>query len=205
MATVDLSRKLSELHDVFSPSEGTRPAEEARDLVVDIAHICLKELPENELAFCCSELFNKDTGILKFLQKAVNKDEFSESKGQMLEFLYPFLKKYGQHLLDHVVDIKNTCLSLFTRDSSAKVKAKTFDVLVQVIKLTSRAPMANELDIQKMIEKYFISLTQPSKLSQTVKHGIYELLGVIAEVYPEVMLPYSVLYTYMLLFYFDLQ
>ena len=51
----------------------------------------------------------------------------------MLEFLHAFLIKTRSRLLDHAVDIKDVCVSLFTReDRAAKVKAKTFDILVQV-------------------------------------------------------------------------
>ena len=50
---------------------------------------------------------------------------------------------------------------------------------------------AEELQIGKLIEKFFLELTKPSKHTATVKHAIYHLLGVCAEMYPEQMAGYS--------------
>ncbi|XP_022110985.1 DNA-dependent protein kinase catalytic subunit-like isoform X2 [Acanthaster planci] len=191
MATADLPVKLSELNGLISTKSGLHVAEKAQDLVVDLGHLCLRQLSENELAYCCSQLFNKDNGILVFLNKAIPKDELKGSKEQLLEFLHAFLLKAGSRLLARTVEIKKICISAFMRDKSAKVKTKTFPVLIELLQRSASAQMEADLDIPKMIELYFEQLMQPSKLSQTVKQGIYCLLGVLAEIYPVLMSGYS--------------
>lgn len=48
-----------------------------------------------------------------------------------------------------------------------------------------------ELNVPRMIDKYFAACMQPSKHSSTVKHWLYSLLGTFAEVFPELMLSHS--------------
>ena len=50
---------------------------------------------------------------------------------------------------------------------------------------------ANDMDVKKLIEKFFLELTQPTKHSSTVKQLLYHLLGLLAEVFPEESTNYS--------------
>ncbi|XP_071796803.1 DNA-dependent protein kinase catalytic subunit-like [Asterias amurensis] len=191
MAVAELPNKLSELHGLVSSTRSQHAAEKAQEVVVDLAYMCLRQMPDNEIAYCCSALFNKEDGILVCLNKAIPKDEFRGSKVQILDFIHGFLGKAGPRLLPRLVDIKKLCVSAFLRDSSAKVKTKSLPPLIEVLQLSASARMETELDIPKLIEQFFQQLMQPAKLSQTVKQGIFSLLGVIAEVYPVKMSAYA--------------
>ncbi|XP_072167838.1 DNA-dependent protein kinase catalytic subunit-like [Diadema setosum] len=190
MAAAELQKLLVELHDILTSTSSHAP-ETAQDLVVDIAQLCLKRVNDNELAFCCSELFKQEYGLIRYLQKAVGKEEFKGSKEQALDFLLAFVKKAKELVQSHAKSIKDVCMSLYTRDKAAKVKAKTFPLLIELVGVASQKASADELGVVALLNKFFEELASPSKLSQTVKHGIYQLLGVLAEFYPEYIAKYS--------------
>ena len=47
------------------------------------------------------------------------------------------------------------------------------------------------MDVKKLIEKFFLELTQATKHSATVKQPMYHLLGLLAEVFPEESVNYA--------------
>ncbi|XP_052761107.1 DNA-dependent protein kinase catalytic subunit-like isoform X2 [Mya arenaria] len=182
----DILRRLQDiLTDTSSRKEDSVP------LISDIEQICLQEIDEKEIDLCCSCLFDKDFGVLKFLNKTITNDEFQATKAKLLEFLSAFVEKYQKKLLPYIVDIKDVSIALFSRDRYAKVKNAAVPLLTKVIELSVGSAMGKELAVDKIINKFFNELTKASKLTPTVKGNIYVLLGVVAEVYPENMMPYS--------------
>ena len=61
----------------------------------------------------------------------------------------------------------------------------------QVIKHVPGSKVAGDMDVKKLIEKFFLELTQATKHSATVKQPMYHLLGLLAEVFPEESVNYA--------------
>ncbi|XP_064600499.1 DNA-dependent protein kinase catalytic subunit-like [Liolophura sinensis] len=191
MAVTRLEESVRSLRQCLPDSEDGS-IEDADSLVADICQIGLHEIDEKDIDLCCSVLFDKSDGIITYLQKIVTIDQLQSCKANLLIFLSEFIQKVGKKVLPYAVDIKDVCVSLFSRDRFAKVKVNTFPVLTKLIEITVGSQMGEELKIQKLIEKFFFELSKSaSKLTSTVKQGIYILLGVIAEVYPEYMVKYA--------------
>ncbi|XP_077979786.1 DNA-dependent protein kinase catalytic subunit-like [Glandiceps talaboti] len=191
MTGSELQSKLSELLDLLQETASQHTVEKVQNLIGEIQQICFRTTSENELAYSCSVLFHKETGILVFLKKTITLEQYLSCKERILEFLYNFLFKANKKVVTYAVDIKDVCFSLFSRDKSAKVKSKTFPILIKLFGLTAGTPVSKQLDILKLKDKYFSELMQPSKVSATVKHGIYHILGVLTEYYPDLMMDTS--------------
>ena len=49
MAVAELPNKLSELHGLVSSTRSQHAAEKAQEVVVDLAYMCLRQMPDNEI------------------------------------------------------------------------------------------------------------------------------------------------------------
>ncbi|XP_033751348.1 DNA-dependent protein kinase catalytic subunit-like [Pecten maximus] len=190
MAASLLENKLRSLHKCLTAGDSSS-LEESDGIISDISQLCLHEIDDKEIDLCCSALFDKDKGIVTFLTKTVSKDEFLGCKQKLLELLSGFIQKIEKKILPYTVDIKDVCVSLFFRDRFAKVKNGAVPVLAKLLELTAGTNIGKDLNIPKLIEKFFMELTKGSKVSSTVKENIFVLLGVVAEVYPEHMTSYA--------------
>ncbi|KAI8501204.1 hypothetical protein Bbelb_212990, partial [Branchiostoma belcheri] len=182
-----LEARLSELHALLAESDHGHGAVEAHNLVADIAQICLRHTAERDVAYCCSVLFQESTGITAFLRKTVTLDQYLPAKVETLSFLLAFLEKIGRKIQPHAVEVKEVCMAVFSRDRLSRVKCATFPVLKKVLQLTIHSQLGDELRVSDMVDRMFLELTKKSQTTATVKSGALSLLGVISEVYPELM------------------
>ncbi|XP_076445486.1 DNA-dependent protein kinase catalytic subunit-like [Babylonia areolata] len=185
-----LVENLQSLHSVYQQSKAAG-RDQIDGSISDITQICIYEVSEKDKDFFCSALFDKETGIVTFIQKIVGEDEFQSSKAALLDLIAQFALLVEKKIVPYALDIKEVCMSAFTRDRSAKVKNAAVTALVKVLRLTVGSQMGDDLKIDKMVNKFFMELTKASKLVPTVKGNIYTLLGVMAEVYPEYVTVYS--------------
>ncbi|KAK7113369.1 hypothetical protein V1264_012668 [Littorina saxatilis] len=137
--------------------------------ISDITQICLHEISDKDKDFCCSALFDKETGIVAFIQKVAGDDQFQSSKAAVLDLISGFAQKVEKKILPYALDIKEVCISAFTRDKSAKVKNAAICALIKVIELTVGSQMGEDLKIDKMVNKFFMELTKGTKLASTGK------------------------------------
>nr|QOY44576.1 DNA-dependent protein kinase catalytic subunit [Alvinella pompejana] len=143
------------------------------------------------LGCCCALLFSKETGITNFLKKVVQKDEFLDCKVDALKMLLALVVKYDKKLLSYSLDLKDVSMSLFLRDRFAKVKVLALDLLIEVVTFVAGSEVADELKISGIAEKLFTELVHSSRHPSTVQQRMYQLLGVIAEMYPELMVRHA--------------
>ncbi|XP_048576196.1 DNA-dependent protein kinase catalytic subunit isoform X3 [Nematostella vectensis] len=187
MMTDAISSRLLQLNELVaeeSPLRGQESAEIARDLR---AH-CSQLRDESELARCSSILFDDKTGIIRFLHKTIANQEFVECKTELLKFLQSYLGQLNTRVNPYAVAIKDICMKLLFQESSSKVKIETFLPLIQLMQTKLESSIIDEMDIPKLIDRYFKACLQSSKQQSTVRFWLYTILGVFAEVFPEHML-----------------
>uniref|UniRef100_UPI00358ED0A1 DNA-dependent protein kinase catalytic subunit isoform X2 n=1 Tax=Myxine glutinosa TaxID=7769 RepID=UPI00358ED0A1 len=183
---------LRQLHDCILASCDPRADEigqVARALVEDIKSEC--QQGQNSLDLHISLLFSKDLGIFTFLRKSQGHDKFRDSRHSLLDLLSFILDLPGLHGASHYPDIKDICLTCFTLENAAKNKIAALVVLIKVLKLAASNSQVSEMDLSAMFERLYSKLAQSPRLSDTVLEMIYEVLGVMAEYYPEAMLSKS--------------
>ncbi|XP_055874578.1 DNA-dependent protein kinase catalytic subunit-like [Biomphalaria glabrata] len=185
-----LSDCLQSLHALIDQNDFSRNREQIEIIVEDIKLTCLQDLPD--ITHACSLLFDKETGIISFLKKTLTVEELQNGKTSALLLLSDVLQKFGSKVVPYAVDIKDTCVSLYSRDRHAKVKKAAIPVIIKILEQTASTPTAEELVIDDLITKFFNELAKPvSKLQPTVRAGIYHLLGVLAELHPDMIADYS--------------
>ncbi|GFR68847.1 DNA-dependent protein kinase catalytic subunit-like [Elysia marginata] len=185
-----LEGTLQSLHESVDASQPNRELTDV--LVEDIKHICTQEISEKDIDLTCGLLFHKSTGLVKFLQKSAKVEELQNAKTNALVLLSEFIQKAERKILPYAVAIKDACVTVYSLDRFAKVKNAAIPVMIKVLELTAGAAMGNDLDIENLIKKFFGELSKgTSKLAASVKASIYNLLGVIAEVYPDLMTLYE--------------
>lgn len=165
--------------------------DEASRICNELYSLCLERTTDTELAFTTSVIFNGESGILQFLRSSAKLDEFSDSREQLLRLLAHYLQALGKKLLHYATEIKDVCLTVFARDRTSKVKTAVFPVLTEVLQLCSSTSVSADLDISAIAKRFFEACTKATKLTATVRGGVFHLLGTLCELYPEHMTEYS--------------
>ncbi|XP_019852740.1 PREDICTED: DNA-dependent protein kinase catalytic subunit [Amphimedon queenslandica] len=157
----------------------------ATEVASDLYSLCVEQITESELAYSSSVLFNPDNGILKFLHDVTTLEEFASCKEELLKLLSNFVKNLSRRVLSHIVPITDVCVFIFMREKSAKVKNATLNLLINTLELCGKTEYSHDLDIPKIADKFFQAALLPTKHSATIRGGIYHLLGVLCEWFPE--------------------
>ncbi|XP_073344741.1 DNA-dependent protein kinase catalytic subunit [Pagrus major] len=182
---------LLKLHESLSDEDTRAAALKCHDIVGDLGQECMLTSTENELALQTSLLFSKDYGLLSFLRKSLASDEFRDTRVDIICFLEKFLDRVSPRVKGwektYAIDIRDTCMVVYTKEKVAKCRTPVLDLLIKVLQTTKASSVAAELRIGEIFNKYYSELCQKSKLPDSVLGKIYELLGVLAEVHPSEM------------------
>ncbi|XP_029105413.1 DNA-dependent protein kinase catalytic subunit-like [Scleropages formosus] len=90
----------------------------------------------------------------------------------------------SRSLDNYAVDIKDTCLVVYTKDKAAKSRVQAVELLIKVLYTVKDSCVIQDFRVSDLFNKFYGELAQRSRLPDTVLGVIYELLGVLAEVYP---------------------
>ncbi|KAF3836111.1 hypothetical protein F7725_028669 [Dissostichus mawsoni] len=171
---------LLKLHESLSDEDPRAAALKCHDIVGDLAQDCMLTT-DNEL----------DYGLLSFLRKSLPSDEFRDTRVEILGFLEKFLDRVSPRVKGwektYAIDIRNTCMVVYTKEKLAKCRAPVLDLLIKVLQTTKASSVVADLRICEIFNRYYSELCQKSKLADSVLGKIYELLGVLAEVHPSEM------------------
>ncbi|EDV28309.1 uncharacterized protein TRIADDRAFT_20924, partial [Trichoplax adhaerens] len=135
-----------------------------------------------------SALFGQDYGVVTFLRKSIGLDDLDKCKEDLLKLITAYMEKIGGKISPYAVQIKDVCISLFTRDKAARVKNATFPPLLQLLSSKLHSSVVEELAISKLVDKFNLFI---SSYAYVVKSGMYSLLGTIAEKFPEYIMPHA--------------
>lgn len=182
---------LLKLHESLSDEDIRAAALKCHDIVGDLGQECMLTPNENELALQTSLLFSKDYGLLIFLRKSLASDELRDTRVDILCFLEKFLDRVTPRVKGwektYAIDIRDTCMTVYTKDKVAKCRVSVLELLVKVLQTTKASSVAADLRIGDIFNRYYGELCQKSKLPDSVLGKIFELLGVLAEVHPSEM------------------
>ncbi|XP_077410583.1 DNA-dependent protein kinase catalytic subunit isoform X2 [Vanacampus margaritifer] len=186
---------LLKLHESLADDDTRRASLRCQDLVGDLGQTCMLTPGDNELALQTSLLFSKDYGLLIFIKKSLPQDELRDARVKTLCFLEKFLDKLSPRVKGwektYAIDIRDTCMMVYTKEKSAKCRTAVLELLVKVLLTTKASTVAAELRIGEIFTKFYSELCQKSKLPDSVLGTMYEILGVVAEVHPSEMVNYS--------------
>ncbi|KAI5104092.1 DNA-dependent protein kinase catalytic subunit [Silurus meridionalis] len=142
-------------------------------------------------AYQASLLFAKEEGLLTFLRKSLGNEMLQDARVDVLNLLATFLQRMAGHVKgwekNYAVELKDTCLVVYTKDKAAKCRGPVLELLIKVLYLTKDSSVAQDFKLGDMFNKFYGELCQKNKIPDTVLGNIYELLGVLGEVHPTEM------------------
>ncbi|XP_013928118.1 PREDICTED: DNA-dependent protein kinase catalytic subunit [Thamnophis sirtalis] len=180
---------LSQLHDTLQNSDPGSAALHGCGLIRSLAESCVISSGDDILALQISLVFSKENGLLSFIRKSLKVEDFRECREEALKFILAFVEKIGPKVQPYAQDVKGICVTVYTKDRSAKCGIPALELL---IKLLQKLPKAMEcMKIGEIFNKFYGEIAIKSKVPDTVLERIYELLGVLGEVQPSEMIDNS--------------
>ncbi|XP_031440254.1 DNA-dependent protein kinase catalytic subunit [Clupea harengus] len=186
---------LIKLHGYLTDSDTRSAALRCHDIIGDLGQECMVTKSENELALQASLLFAKEEGLLGFLRKSLSNEELRDARVDVMHLLDTFLQRMSTSVKGwektYAIELKDTCLVVYTKDKAAKCRAPALELLIKILYLTKDSSVGQDLQVGDMFNKFYGELCQKNKIPDTVLGNIYELLGVLAEVHPSEMVANS--------------
>ncbi|KAM4865347.1 DNA-dependent protein kinase catalytic subunit [Thomomys bottae] len=186
-----LRASLLQLQDLVSAADSCSAAVAGYQLVRGLGQECVLSTSSAVQALQISLIFSKDFGLLVFVRKSLNVDEFRDCREEALKFLFIFLEKIGQKVIPYSLDIKNICTSVYTKDRAAKCKVPALDLLIKLLQMLRSSRLMDDFKVGELFNKFYGELAMKTKIPDTVLEKVYELLGVLGEVHPSEMINYS--------------
>lgn len=190
---------LLKLHSSLEDTVSTNVAIVCHDIIGDLGQECMITKNENELVLQTSLLFAKEEGLLCFLRRSLSTEKLKTSgveilrdtRVEIMNFLGTFLQRMSATVRgwekNYAVELKDTCIVVYTKDKSAKCRNPALDLLIKILYLTKDSSITQNLRVGDMFNKFYGELCQKHKIPDTVLGCIYELLGVLGEVHPSEM------------------
>ncbi|XP_060099810.1 DNA-dependent protein kinase catalytic subunit [Heteronotia binoei] len=182
---------LLQLHGTLQSPDPANAALHGHSLIRSLAETCVTSSGDVTRALQTSLVFSKEDGLLAFIHKSLNTEEFRECREEILKFLCAFLEKIGQKIHPYAYDVKRTCISVYTKDRSAKCRIPALELLIKLLQNVRSAGVMEDMKVGEIFNKLYNELAVKSKIPDTVLERIYELLGVLGEVQPSDMLENS--------------
>ncbi|XP_040210104.1 DNA-dependent protein kinase catalytic subunit [Rana temporaria] len=183
---------LDQLHRLVCSGEPGLQREAALGLLRSLGEECVVTAQGSRvLDLNTSLIFSKEFGLILFVRKSLNVEEFRDCREEALKFLCAFLEKIGLNVQPYAVDIKNVCVVVYTKEKYAKCKVAALDLLIKLLQLLKKSYVIEEFKICDIFNKFYGELATKTKLSDTVLEKVYEILGVLGEVQPSEMVDNS--------------
>ncbi|XP_066480516.1 DNA-dependent protein kinase catalytic subunit [Tiliqua scincoides] len=182
---------LLQLHGVLRSPDPASAALHGPSLIRSLAEACLTRSGDAARALQMSLVFSKEDGLLVFIHKSLAVEEFRECREEALKFLCAFLEKIGLQVHPYAQDIKRTCISVYTKDKSAKCRIPALELLIKLLQNLRSSFVMEDMKVTEIFNKFYGELAVKSKVPDTVLEKIYELLGILGEVQPSDMLENS--------------
>ncbi|XP_072855016.2 DNA-dependent protein kinase catalytic subunit [Pogona vitticeps] len=179
---------LLQLHGALQSGDPGSAALQSHSVVRSWAERCLTSSGDGVLALQTSLVFSKEDGLLAFIHKSLNIEEFRDCREEALKFLCAFLEKIGQKVHPYAQDIKRVCFSVYVKDKAAKCRIPALELLIKLLQNLRYSYVMEDMKVGEIFNKFYGELAVKSKVSDTVLERIYELLGVLGEVQPSDML-----------------
>uniref|UniRef100_A0A8C6A8F9 DNA-dependent protein kinase catalytic subunit n=1 Tax=Marmota marmota marmota TaxID=9994 RepID=A0A8C6A8F9_MARMA len=182
---------LLRLQESLSTADRYNAASASYQLIRGLGQECVLSTSPSVVALQTSLVFSRDFGLLVFVRKSLNIDEFRDCREEALKFLYVFLEKIGQKIMPYAFDIKSICTSVYTKDRAAKCKIPALDLLIKLLQTLRSSRLMDEFKIGELFNKFYGELASKAKIPDTVLEKVYELLGILGEVHPSEMINHS--------------
>ncbi|KAH8038085.1 hypothetical protein HPB51_021642 [Rhipicephalus microplus] len=183
--TAQIREALLKLHASQRPDE-------ALTLVEEVDRTCQDQaFSDKDEGYITTLLVSDEKSLVAYLKKSIVYEQLKDAKAKGLQLLTSWFEKVPSHLFNHAVAVKDVSTQLAFRDKAAKVRCAALVLLSKVLESCQGLDVSEKLDIRDLLDRFFILLSQPSKMTPTVKVEVLCVMGVIAEHHPAAANPYS--------------
>ncbi|XP_030325664.1 DNA-dependent protein kinase catalytic subunit isoform X3 [Strigops habroptila] len=179
---------LLQLHRCLQPGDAPSAALHGYSLLRTLGETCLTSLASGAQALHLSLVFSQEHGLLVFIHRSLGTEEFRDCREEALKFICVFMEKVGDKVHPYACHIKQTCISVYTKERAAKCKIPALELLIKLLRSLQHSCLMEEMKVGEIFNKFYGELATKSKISDTVLEKIYELLGVLGEVQPSEMI-----------------
>ncbi|XP_062426360.1 DNA-dependent protein kinase catalytic subunit [Rhea pennata] len=179
---------LYQLHRSLQHGDAGTAALHGYGLLRGVGEACLTGVADGTRALHISLVFSQEYGLLAFIHKSLSIEEFRDCREEALKFLCLFLEKIGEKVHPYACNVKQTCISVYTKDRAAKCKILAVELLIKLLQNLRHSCLMEEMKVGEIFNKFYGELATRNKVSDTVLEKIYELLGVLGEVQPSDMI-----------------
>ncbi|KAH7949252.1 hypothetical protein HPB49_006640 [Dermacentor silvarum] len=166
--------------------------DEALTLVEDVDRTCQDQaFSDKDEGYITTLLVSDEKSLVAYLKKSIVSEQLKDAKAKGLQLLTGWFEKVPSHLFNHAAVVKDVSTQLAFRDKAAKVRCAALVLLSKVLESCQGLDIGEKLDIPGLLDRFFILLSQPSKMTPTVKVEVLCVLGVIAEHHPAAANPHS--------------
>ncbi|XP_069690626.1 DNA-dependent protein kinase catalytic subunit-like isoform X3 [Periplaneta americana] len=142
------------------------------------------KVTRTELDEAFTVLFDKRTGILQFIQKAIKQDGFVEAVKESFILLKLWIDNSKTRISRYILQIKELCKTCIRLDKKADEKEKALEVIQSILE---KGPWNDDLNVNELFNRLISPFpsnqykTMPGKVTQKHLH----ILGIIVRRYPE--------------------
>ncbi|XP_026549054.1 DNA-dependent protein kinase catalytic subunit-like, partial [Notechis scutatus] len=122
---------LLQLHDALRSSDTSSAALQGCSLIRSLAESCVTSSGDDILALQISLVFSKENGLLSFIYKSLGVEDFRECREEALKFILAFVEKIGPKIQPYAQDVKRICVTVYTKDRSAKCGIPALELLIK--------------------------------------------------------------------------
>ncbi|XP_077553857.1 DNA-dependent protein kinase catalytic subunit-like isoform X3 [Haemaphysalis longicornis] len=181
-----------QIREALSNLHSSKTPDEALTLVEEVDRTCQDQaFSDKDEGYITTLLASDDKGLVAFLKSSVVSDQLKDAKAKGLQVLTGWFEKVPAQLMPHAAAVKDVSSQLVFRDKASKVRCAALGLLSKVLECCQGTHVGDQLDVPSLLHRFFVLLSQPSKLTPTVKVEVLCVLGVIAQHHPAAALPYS--------------
>lgn len=180
-----------QIREALQKLSASSNAAEALTLTEEVERACQDQIfSEKELGYVTSLLAGDGQSLVAFLKTAVTSDQLKDAKAKGLNVLIGWFERVPSQLMHHAVTVKDISSQMLFREKAAKVRSTALVLLSKVLEACQGATISDQLDVPHLLERLLMLLSQPSRMTPTVKEEVLCLLGVVAQCHPVAATPY---------------
>lgn len=149
------------------------------------------KLTKDQVSYCSSKIFNSDYNFFNFLNlNATDKDkQIVNLRKEIFDILTYYIKINHSSLINYLPMIRDSCLTIFKKEISQKVKEISIKPIQVIIDLYD-ADLLKPILLIQPLANVFLDEYRHMKPQAGVKGMIWSIVGAMTRKFPEEMADY---------------
>lgn len=163
---------------------------EPKQISDELERLILSEkLTKDQISYCSSKIFNSEYNFLNFLnENATDKEkQIVNLRKELFEIMTEYLRMNSASLINYLTMIRDSCLVIFKKEVSQKVKEVSLKPIQVIIDLYDADLLKPILDVGSLANM-FLDEYRHMRPQAGVKGMIWAILGAMTKKFPQEMI-----------------